>query len=625
MLRSIFNDELGLDITEALPIIRSWGLDHVDLRTRVFGKYFERITPEQLAEVKGLIEQHGFKVTCLQSSLAKVHLPDKERRQEEADKLESVIRAADVLDCRLVRAFFYWQPPKEEKGQLAVRPDALQQVLDYFEPLAERAKQAGLVLAFENCGVMTSEVLAVLDSLGVPTWGLAWDVANEWGCDECVENEAAYIQRLAKVTKAVHVKARGAVEGVGNPIPYDRVLQTLDNAGLAGPVSAETHNPDPKVSHVDQSKKVVETIQRAWPTAAPGMLSHAAEAPRTDVTRDYEPVGFVVVGLGMGRSRAKTVKDTPGTKLLGVCDIDEERAKATGETLDVPYTTDLKPWLDNDQVEVVYVLTPTGRHAEVGLQALQAGKHVLTTKPMEASLAACDEMIRAAESRKLLLGVDFAMRIEPQMQSLKAAIENKCLGRILGAEVSLKVLRTMDYFNSNGGWRGMRRWDGGGVLSNQCVHHTDEVAYALGIPEKVRCNIWTQNHEIEAEDLGCAAWQYADGSVLTLLATTCYPHSTWYFRVEIHGTEGAVSLSEGGPLDGRQERWFIDGAWSDAAPEKVESEWLNCADNFAAALRTGADLVCPGRDGRRTQSILDAMYRSAYGDGNWVAVNPELD
>lgn len=625
MFPSIFTDELGLDVAETLPIIQSWGLKHVDLRSRVFGKGFERITPEQLGEVKQLLGKHGLEIGCLQSSLAKVHLPNNERRQDEQKKLEGIVRAADALDCRLVRAFFYWQPPKEQQGQLSVRPDALQQVLDYFEPLAERAKEAGLVFAFENCGVLAEEVAAVLDALAVPTWGLAWDVCNEWDSPERAKNEGEYLTRLAKAAKVVHVKAKGAVEGLGEMIPYDRVLQALDNAGLTGPVSAETHNPNKEISNVDQSQKVVETIQRNWPSAAPGMLSDAVGKATTEVTRDYDPVGFVVVGLGMGRSRAKTVQNTPGTKLLGVCDIDEERAKATGEQLGVPSTTALKPWLENEDVEVVYALTPTGRHAEVGLQALEAGKHVLTTKPMEASLSACDDMIRAAESRGLTLGVDFAMRLEPGNLALKATIESGRLGRFLGGEVSLKVLRTMEYFEANGGWRGTKRWDGGGILSNQCIHHEDEVAFALGIPEKVRCNVWTQNHDIEAEDLGCAAWQYADGSILTLYATTCYPNKTWYFRVELHGTEGAVSLSEGGPLDGRQERWFIDGAWSDEAPEHVEPEWLNCADNFAAAIRTGAELVASGRDGRRTQSILDAMYRSAYGDGNWVEVKPELE
>jgi len=625
MFISIFTDELALDLPEALPILKSWGMTHVDLRTRILGKPFERLTDDELAEVKRLIDGHGLTVGCLQSSLAKVHLPERDRREEEAQKLEGIIRAADVLDCRLVRAFFYWQPPAEEKGELAVRPDELQKVLDYFEPLAERAKEAGLIFAFENCGVATDEIFAVLDSLRQPTWGLAWDVNNEWHTSPARErNESEYCIRLAKRTKAVHVKAKGAVEGLGPLVPYDRVLQVLHSAGLQGPVSVETHNPDRSISSVDQSKNVFDSIQKAWPSAAPGTLSESTEETR-QVTREYDPVGYVVVGLGMGHSRSKTVTKTPGCKLLGVVDIDEERAKRTGEELDVPYTTELKPWLENEEVEVVYVLTPTGRHAEVGLEALAAGKHVLSTKPMEASLGACDEQIRLAEERGLLLGVDFGMRFESGILSLKAAIEKQRLGKLLGGEASLKVLRTMDYFRSNGGWRGTRRWDGGGVLSNQTVHHIDELAFTVGIPAKVRCNIWTQNHDIEAEDLGCAAWQYEDGLVVSLFATTCYPHSTWYFRIELHGTEGAVSISEGGPLDSRAERWYLDGAWTDDAPEMPESPWLNAADNFADALRTGAPLVCTGRDGRRTQSILDAMYRSAYGDGNWVDVQSELE
>jgi len=49
-------------------------------------------------------------------------------------------------------------------------------------------------------------------------------------------------------------------------------------------------------------------------------------------------------------------------------------------------------------------------------------------------------------------------------------------------------------------------------------------------------------------------------------------------------------------------------------------------DNFAAAVRGGAELTCPGRDGRRTQAILDAMYRSAYHNaGGWADVTAELE
>jgi len=627
MFLSIFTDELGIDLVEGLPTLKSWGLQYVDLRGRVLGAAAEALAPEKLPELRKLLDDSGMKVGCLESSLAKVHLPDAERRQAEAEKLEGIIRAADALDCRLVRSFFFWQPPKEMAGELAVRPDEQQKVLDSYGPLAERAKEAELTLAFENCGVTWDEVFTMLDAFGVPTWGLAWDVWNSWDCDERRRDVDAFMVHLAQRTKSVHVKARGAVEGLADEtIPYDKVLQVCDNAGVPGPISVETHNPDRMVNNIDMSERVVDVVRKAWPTAAPGGLFQAAQA-REDVVRDWadDPVRFVVVGLGMGHGRSKQVTQTSGARLVGVCDIVEERAKRTAEECDVPYATDVREWLDNDEVEVVYVLTETGRHAEIGLQALEAGKHVLSTKPMEASLEACDQMVRLAEDKGLLLGVDFARRFQDDLLGLKAAVANGCFGRLLSGNCALKILRKMDYFRSNGGWRGTRRWDGGGVLSNQSIHHIDEIAFSVGIPARVRCDIWTQEHDIEAEDLGVATWLYEDGLVLTFFATSSYPQSTWYLNYELQGTEGAYSHMSSGPFDRAVTRWFLDGAWSDKAPDAVKSEWLNAADNFAAALRTGAELVCSGRDGRRTQSILDAMYRSAYdADGAWVDVRAEL-
>jgi predicted dehydrogenase len=182
----------------------------------------------------------------------------------------------------------------------------------------------------------------------------------------------------------------------------------------------------------------------------------------------------------------------------------------------------------------------------------------------------------------------------------------------------------MEYFRNDGGWRGTRRWDGGGVLSNQSIHHIDELAFTVGVPVKVRCNLWTQTHEIEAEDLGTAVWQYENGFVVTFSATTNYPQPTWYYQNEIVGSQGVFFEAAGGPFEKPMVRWFQDGAWSGQAPDARACAWLNSPDNLAAAIRTGAPLVCSGREGRRTQSILDAMYRSAYeAGGEWVDVRPD--
>lgn len=629
MFISIFSDELALDVTEALPIIRSWGLTHVDFRSRVFGKEIHALSAEELVKLKALCADNGLQVACLQSSLAKVHLPDAERCRAEEQKLEGLIRAADALDCRLIRTFHYWQPKEPEmQGALAVRPDELAKVLDLFAPLAARAKAAGLRLAFENCGVTPAEVLSLVEALGVKEWGVAWDVANGWDCGERLADEAAFVRLMAERSIGMHVKARRAIPGL-NPlsdIRYEPILSLCQSVGFTGPVSIETHNPDKTVSNQEMSRRLVNVVKAAWPSAAPGTQAYSS-APKAVVSRPWEsdPVRFVVVGLGMGHNRSRTVVETPGTRLVGVCDVVEERAKRSAEAFGVPYSLDVQEWLDNDQVEVVYVLTETGRHAEIAIRALEAGKHVISTKPMEASLAACDGMIRAAEANGRLLAVDFGRRFGSSLLALKESVAVGDLGRPLGATFNLKIQRTMEYFRSNGGWRGTRRWDGGGVLSNQAIHHIDEIVFVLGVPARVRCDIWTQDHDIEAEDLGSAVWQYANGMIVTFTATTSFPHSTWYSHLELHGTAGAYYEVGGGPFAKPETKWFVDGKWSGTAPRAGQGEWLNTADNVAAALRQGAPLVCDGREGRRTQSVLDAMYRSAYAaDGGWVDVAADL-
>lgn len=278
MFISIFTDELGLNVTEALPIIKSWGLSHVDFRSKVFGKGIEVLNDDELKQLRKLVDDHGMTVACLQTSLCKVHLPDAERQKKELEKLEGIIRAADALDCRLVRSFSYWQPQGKESGILASQADVLEKVMDMFAPIARRAKEAGLIMSFENCGVATDEVFALLDALKVHGWNMAWDVENTWGCTERKQDEDAFIARMIKRANCVHVKAWGAIAlmGKAEPIPYKKVLRACHELGMTGPVSAETHNFGKKGPDVDVSKMLVDAIRDAWPAGVPHSVDRRA-------------------------------------------------------------------------------------------------------------------------------------------------------------------------------------------------------------------------------------------------------------------------------------------------------------------------------------------------------------
>lgn len=630
MFLSIFSDETALDFTEALPYIKSWGLKYLDLRARIFRKSVDALSPEELATVRKMLADNGLKLACLQSSLGKVHLPGPERLASEMRKLDGLIRAADALDCHLVRSFYFWQPPNGQEtkdvGELAARPDVLAQVLDMFAPFAEKAQKAGLTLAFENCGCTKEECFAMLDALNIPGWGFAWDPKNSWMRDkeERDHDLDAYINLMAKRANCIHVKSIGAIDFPDNfdPIPYSRILNTLDLLGFNGPVSIETHNFVKERSNLEACEKTLAVVRKAWPTAAAGSQQESCSISASTVSRPYEdnPVRFAVVGLGMGHNRASEMAKTPGIKLTQVCDLRLDRCQRTSEALHVPYTQNFDELLANPDIEAVMVLNETGRHHELALRALNAGKNVLVTKPMDMTLAACDQMIDTARNRGLLLAQDHCRRLRPSVQSLKAAHEAGFFGQPLAATVTLKIKRTMDYFHENGGWRGTPDLDGG-VLSNQTIHHLDELLFVFGKPAAVRCDAWTQTHDIQMEDLGLATWRYADGMIVSILATTSYPQSSWYYQMEIHGTKGAYIHREGGAEKSPTTLYFHHNAWTPEAPFPRECPWLNSMDNFASVLRCGGPLLTTPQEGRNAVELIQAMYESAYRNGgNWVSL-----
>lgn len=623
MYVSVFTDELQKEVTEILPTLASWGMKYVDFRSRVFGKPIENLTMDELKALRAQLDELGLKTGVIQSSLCKVHLPGPDVVAKEMQKLEGIIRAADVLDCRLVRSFNFWQHDQYDPkcGELAMRPDAQAQVMEMFYPFAKRAQEAGLILGIENCGQTPDEVITVLEQLNVPGWGMAWDVSNMFEIlpeakGDCVD----YFTKCLKYANMLHVKSRGVLAEVeGKKVPWERVLRGALVTGKDMPVSIETHVPaGVGLNGEEATKKCYDYLKRVWPASAPGDMKSAL-SPVQMFDRPYNdnPVNMVVVGLGMGKNRCAQITNTNGIKLYGVCDINEARAKEIGEQFKVPYSADINTFLNDPAVEVMYVVVPTGDHCRVARQCLEAGKHVLLTKPMDINHERCDELIAFAKEKGLLLGVDFDLHFRGPLKELQTAVKNGFFGNLKSANMILNIKRDKKYFDENGGWRGTWAMDGGGALSNQGIHEIDRLLACFGMPKRVSCTTYKQTHDIEAEDYGIAEWQYENGMIARISTTTSFPFNAWYTRLEVYGDKGAYMLTAGGP-EGEHIYWNGDGKWTEESPNPVQREFNQGADNFAYCLRTGAKLVVDPKEGSDSRYILDKMYESAKQNGAWV-------
>lgn len=317
-------------------------------------------------------------------------------------------------------------------------------------------------------------------------------------------------------------------------------------------------------------------------------------------------VGFAVIGLGMGRSRARLIHETAGARVAVVCDVQEALAREVGDEFGCPWTPNLGDALSRKDVDVVLVMTPSGMHAEHGIEAARAGKNVVTTKPMDVKSEACDRLIAAAEEAGVWLGVDYQSRYVPTNFRVARAMSEGLLGKPILGEVRFKWFRSQEYFEHGTGWRGTWAMDGGGSMANQGAHLLDLLLWFMGEPVSVYAEAAVMNHDIETEDVGLAILNFASGAKGTILGTTTFPESA-YFGAEVHGTAGGVLIDAA--LDGTAR------TYGEGLAEKLEvlpaPPVANIAEDVISCLERGTDLMVNGREGRRTVALLEQVYRSA--------------
>ncbi len=316
-------------------------------------------------------------------------------------------------------------------------------------------------------------------------------------------------------------------------------------------------------------------------------------------------VKFAVVGLGMGRGRSRLIQQTEGAELKCVVDLNEELAKKNGEELNVEWTTNLDDTLGRSDIDCVMVMTPSGTHAELGIRVAKAGKHVITTKPMDVTTEACDRLISACDEAGVILAVDYQSRYVENNYRVAEALKRGWLGKPILGEVRFKWFRSDEYFKHGNGWRGTWEMDGGGSLANQGAHLLDLISWFMGDYQSVYGETAIMNHDIETEDIGLAVVNFKSGAKGVIVGTTTFPESV-YFSAEVHGTDGGVLIDE--VLSGKM-RVFGNGLQERL--DSVEDNVTSIISDMVGAIENGSQVRIDGREGRRTVDLLEKIYQSA--------------
>ncbi len=334
--------------------------------------------------------------------------------------------------------------------------------------------------------------------------------------------------------------------------------------------------------------------------------------------------GFGIIGSGViAVMHADAIATLPGARLVAVTDVAAGAAAAFAAARGCAAEPDLDTLLARDDVDVVCVCVPSGLHAEAGIRAAKAAKHLVVEKPIDITLEAADRLIEAAHTAGVALTVISQHRFDPGLIELKRLIGEGTMGRLELGEARTKWYRTQGYYDS-AGWRGSWAMDGGSLM-NQGVHYVDLLRWCMGPVTEVTAVCTTQAHQIEAEDTALAILRFGSGAVGTILSSTAafpgFPQ-----RLEITGTEGTVIIEDGqmvrrafgararadgedgdGDGDGDGRRL---GTASDPAALEVSGHAAQITD-LLAAIDEGREPAVDGQAGRDALQVVCAVYESA--------------
>jgi len=327
----------------------------------------------------------------------------------------------------------------------------------------------------------------------------------------------------------------------------------------------------------------------------------------------------VIASLHMGN-----IEKTKNAKLTAVCDVDLEKAKTAGKKYNCKVFNDHKKLLREKACDAVMIATPHYFHTTIGIDALNAGHHVLVEKPISVHKADCERLIAThKKNKKLVFAAMFSMRTDPHYKKIKQLIDSGELGPLIRVTWILTNWFRTDVYFASGSWRATWKGEGGGALLNQCPHQLDLFQWLCGMPKKVHgfCGIG-KRHNIEVEDEVTAYMEYKNGATGVFITSTGEAPGT--NRLEIAGERGKVVLENDTLTFIRNEipankfiktskkTFATPDVWNITIPINGNGgQHAEILQNFVDAILTKEKLIAPAEEGIHSVELGNAILYSS--------------
>ncbi len=327
---------------------------------------------------------------------------------------------------------------------------------------------------------------------------------------------------------------------------------------------------------------------------------------------------FALVGCGrISSNHVQALQHhTQHAELVAVCDKDAVALARAVATTGAAGFDSLDALLAGSDADVIVLATPSGLHPQQAMRCAQAGRHVVSEKPMATKWDEGVAMVRACRDAGVKLFVVKQNRLNATLQLLKRAIDAQRFGHIHLVTVNVFWTRPQSYYDA-APWRG--RWDlDGGAFMNQASHYVDMVDWLVGPVDNVHAYTATQLRNIEAEDSGVMSLRLRSGALASINVTMLTHAKNLEGSVTVLGDKGTVRV--GGLAVNRIEHWEFE----QPLPEDAQIHAASTAPtsvyghghplyyaNVIDTLRGQAHAEVDGYEGLRSLEVIIAAYRSA--------------
>ena len=311
-------------------------------------------------------------------------------------------------------------------------------------------------------------------------------------------------------------------------------------------------------------------------------------------------------------------------EVVAVCDTDPGALARAVERTGAAGFGSLDELLAGAAVDLVVLATPSGLHAGQAIRCAEAGRHVVTEKPMATRWDDGKAMVAACDRANVHLFVVKQNRRNATVQLLKRAIQAGRFGRIYMVAVNVFWSRPQSYYDS-APWRGTWEFDGGAFM-NQASHYVDLLEWLIGPVESVQAYTATLARNIQVEDTGVLAIKWRNGALGTMAVTMLTYPKNLEGSITVLGEHGTVKL--GGVAVNKIEHWEFATPHPDDA-EVASASYATTSvyghghrgyyENVFAVLRGTATPDTDGREGLHSLELLIATYLAAR-DGRQIAL-----